>query len=66
MIAWVIDNSLDPSKVARAEEWERTLEAYIAGLAGTAHEARCVEAYIAGFGRYGARGWGARRVFDGG
>ncbi|GHJ89607.1 hypothetical protein NliqN6_6009 [Naganishia liquefaciens] len=39
VIAWVIDNSLDPSKVARAEEWERTLEAYIAGLAGTAHEA---------------------------
>ncbi|GHJ89612.1 hypothetical protein NliqN6_6014 [Naganishia liquefaciens] len=45
---WVIDNSLDPAKVARAEEWERTLEAYIAGLAGTAHEAGLRVAYSTG------------------
>ncbi|KAJ9091444.1 hypothetical protein QFC20_007634 [Naganishia adeliensis] len=30
VVTWVVDNSLDPEQVARAEEWERELERYLA------------------------------------
>lgn len=30
VVTWVVDNSLDPEQVGRAEEWERELERYLA------------------------------------
>lgn len=48
VVTWVINNSLDPVEVAKAEEWERALEAYIGGLAGGAREAEVQVAYSTG------------------
>lgn len=36
VITYVIDNSLDPAKVRKAEEWERTLKRYLESLGKTA------------------------------
>lgn len=49
VVTWVISNSLDPREVAKAEEWERALEAYLGGLArGPAREANVQLAYSTG------------------
>lgn len=48
VVTWVINNSLDPVQVAKAEEWERALEAYADGLADRAREAGVRVAYSTG------------------